>query len=131
MKILLLIVAFALAIIAFVRLFPVRLGARHDVPQAEFDTKTDGGFTAVRKVTSDDVLARLTDIALSTPRTVQLSDNPLRFVTRSRLMGFADITTVELRDDTLCIHAHLTMGRSDLGVNKARVLDWLDRLGPL
>lgn len=131
MKITALIAALLLAILAYARFSPVRIGARHGVPQVEEDSQTHGGFTAVRKVTSDDVLARLTAIALATPRTVKVSDNPLRIVTRSRLMGFADITTVEFRDDTLCIHAHLTIGRSDFGVNKARVLDWLDRLGPL
>jgi uncharacterized protein (DUF1499 family) len=41
------------------------------------------------------------------------------------------VTTVQVRDGVLLIHAHLGIGKSDLGVNKARVLDWLDRLGPL
>ena len=64
-------------------------------------------------------------------RTAILSTDPLRFVTRSRVMGFPDITQVFVRDGVLTIHAHLVFGSSDLGVNKARVLAWLDQLGPL
>ena len=34
-------------------------------------------------------------------------------------------------DTDLAVHAHLVFGAADLGVNKARVLAWLDQLGPL
>tara|TARA_R110002167_G_scaffold4572_1_gene21469 strand:+ start:41241 stop:41648 length:408 start_codon:yes stop_codon:yes gene_type:complete len=97
------------------------------------DTDLAGGYVAVRRFQGEarDLIARVTQIADATPRTRILSTDPLRFVTRSRVMGFPDITQVFVRDGVLTIHAHLVFGSSDLGVNKARVLAWLDQLGPL
>ena len=133
MKTLILVLVFLLLVTIYARLAPVRPTAKHDIPQTADDIDTMAGFTAVRKITgdADDVLARLTRIILATPRTTPLSDAPLRFVTRSRVMAFPDIATVEIRGDSLFIHSHLTIGKSDVDVNKTRVLDWLEQLGPL
>ena len=97
------------------------------------DTDLTGGFVALREIAGSeaDFIARITDIALATPRTVQISEAPLTFVTRSRWFGFPDITQVIVDDGRVTIHAHLVFGKSDLGVNKRRVLDWLNQLGPL
>lgn len=97
------------------------------------DTDLTGGFVAVRPFDgeSTDLADRIKAVALATPRTEQLNQMPMTFVTRSRLAGFPDVTQVLIEGQTLTIHAHLVYGRSDLGVNKARVLGWLDRLGPL
>ena len=104
-----------------------------DVPVVMVDTDLVGGFTAMRPFTSnkDELIAHITQIALATPRTQKISDSPLIFVTRSRLIGFPDTTTFDIQNDIMIIHAHLVYGRSDMGVNKARILSWLDRLGPL
>ena len=104
-----------------------------DVPVVMVDTDLVGGFTAVRPFTSnkDELIAHITQIALATPRTQKILDSPLIFVTRSRLIGFPDTTTFDIQNDIMIIHAHLVYGRSDMGVNKARILSWLDRLGPL
>lgn len=133
MKTLIFVIVVILIVTIYARLSPVRATAKHDQPLVDADTDCEGGFTAVRPIYSDPnaILARLTDIALQTPRTTKLSDTPLRFVTRSRLMNFPDITTVAVRENALVLHGHLTMGRNDMGVNQARILDWLDRLGPL
>lgn len=97
------------------------------------DTAMTGGFVAVRAFDGDAaaVLERLTQVALMTPRTTLVSQEPLTFVTRSRGFGFPDVTQVWVRDGTLTVHAHLVYGKADLGVNKARVLAWLEALGPL
>ena len=133
MKIMIILAVIAAAVLAFVQLSHVRIGQKHDIPAVAEDITTAGGFTAIRPLTAaaNDVIARIEKVAQETPRTTKLSDDPLRFVTRSRLMGFADVTTIAVRDEHLVIHAHLTVGAIDLGVNKARVLNWLDRLGPL
>ena len=104
-----------------------------DVPVVIVDTDIVGGFTAVRPITStkDELKSQITKVALATPRTQKISDSPLIFVTRSRLIGFPDTTTFDIQNDIMIIHAHLVYGRSDMGVNKARILSWLDRLGPL
>ena len=126
-----LLVAVAAGISAYVRLMPISPTA---VTQNYVtDTDLPGGFVAVREFSgnSSDALARVKAIALTTPRTVRLAQNPLTFVTRSAGFGFPDITQVMIQNDKLIIHAHLVYGKSDLGVNKTRVLEWLDAIGPL
>ncbi|MCO4841391.1 MAG: DUF1499 domain-containing protein [Yoonia sp.] len=121
----------AVGISAYVRLMPISPTA---VTQNYVtDTDLPGGFVAVREFSgnSSDALARVKAIALATPRTVRVAQNPLTFVTRSAGFGFPDITQVMIQNDKLIIHAHLVYGKSDLGVNKTRVLEWLDAIGPL
>lgn len=73
-------------------------------------------------------LGRVRQIALDWPRTQLLFGSPeagrMTFVTRSRLMGFPDYTTVGVRDGQLCIVARQRFGLEDLGVNAARVGAW-------
>lgn len=87
--------------------------------------------------TPAEVLARLDAVALATPRTQRLAGSPaegrITWVTRSAVWGFPDYTTAAARaegDGTrLDLHARLRFGQSDLGVNAARLGDWLTRLG--
>ena len=87
--------------------------------------------------TPAEVLARLDAVALATPRTARLAGSPeegrITWVTRSALWGFPDYTTAAARAEgdatRLDIHARLRFGQSDLGVNAARLGDWLTRLG--
>ena len=78
------------------------------------------------------LLARLDAVALATPRTQRLAgsiqEGRITWVTRSALWGFPDYTTAEARPDGLHVQARLRFGRSDLGVNAARLADWLSRL---
>jgi uncharacterized protein (DUF1499 family) len=84
-----------------------------------------------------DLLARLDAVALATPRTVRLAGSPnegrITWITRSRLWGFPDYTTAEARGEgtgaRLDIHARLRFGKSDLGVNAARLTAWKAALG--
>lgn len=87
--------------------------------------------------TPAEVLARLDAVALDTPRTQRLAGSPeegrITWVTRSALWGFPDYTTAAARPESagarLDIHGRLRFGQSDLGVNAARLGDWLTRLG--
>lgn len=78
------------------------------------------------------LLARLDAVALATPRTARLAGNVeegrITWITRSALWGFPDYTTAEARPDGLYVLARLRFGRGDLGVNAARLKDWLARL---
>jgi hypothetical protein len=79
-----------------------------------------------------DLLARLDAVALATPRTTRLagsvSEGRITWVTRSAVWGFPDYTTAEARADGLYLQARLRFGREDMGVNAARLRDWLARL---
>ncbi|WP_299875173.1 DUF1499 domain-containing protein [uncultured Sulfitobacter sp.] len=85
------------------------------------------------------VLQQVHDTALATPRTRVLAGSPaegkITYVTRTKVMGFPDVTTVTLTQipatgkSTLQIFARLRYGKADLGVNKARVRDWVKRVG--
>ena len=71
------------------------------------------------------------------PRTKVLAgsvaEGKITYVTRTRIAGFPDLTTVTLTQlpatgkSTLQIYARLRFGKADLGVNKARVRDWVAR----
>jgi len=75
---------------------------------------------------------QLSDIASNTARSVVLagsaSDGMMTFVTRSKWIGFPDYTTIQLDGDKIKLHARLRFGRSDLGVNAARLERWIDQL---
>ena len=78
------------------------------------------------------LLAQLDAIALATPRTIRIAgsvdEGRITWETRSMIWGFPDYTTAEARPDGLYIHARLRFGRSDMGVNAARLEDWLAKL---
>jgi uncharacterized protein (DUF1499 family) len=79
-----------------------------------------------------DLLARLDAVALATPRTIRLAgtvaEGRITWVTRSALWGFPDYTTAEAQPDGLAIEARSRFGKGDMGVNAARLRDWLSRL---
>lgn len=83
------------------------------------------------------VLAALDRIALATPRTRRLGGSPqagrITWVTRTRVMGFADFTTAQILRDAdgsprLCILGHQAIGSYDWGVNAARIGRWAQAL---
>lgn len=91
----------------------------------------DGGVERVLEA-GPQALAQLDAIIRATPRTSRLAGSVVgghvTYVTRSRVLGFPDYTTVQQQGDTLRIFARLRFGRSDLGVNRARVEQWIDAL---
>ena len=127
-----------LGLMAYVRLAPTDAASWHQIAAVASagDVMAAGGFIAVRPITADaaQVLAALDAIARATPRTRviagSVAEGMITYQTRS-LWGFPDHTTVAMQGDLLVIHARLTFGQSDMGVNRARVRDWLDQLGPL
>ncbi|MFU1476617.1 DUF1499 domain-containing protein [Roseovarius sp. C7] len=78
-------------------------------------------------------MAELDRLIRDTPRTQVLAgsvaEGMVTYVTRSKWMGFPDYTTVARRGDDLVIFARLRFGKSDFGVNAARVGQWRERLG--
>ena len=138
------VLAAALALAAWVRLAPSDPATWHVSPSlhgwdqgAPWDRVVPLTGGAALKLspargTPADLLARLDAIALASPRTTRLAGSPaegrITWITRSQLWGFPDYTTAEARPDGLYLHARLRFGRSDMGVNAARLQDWLGRL---
>ncbi|MTJ04150.1 MAG: DUF1499 domain-containing protein [Sediminimonas qiaohouensis] len=125
-------VVVGIGIALWVRLAPTDPSRWHVAPLVRQDHDYAAGVIRAVPGTAED-LERLDAIIRATPRTVHLAgsldEGMLSYVTRSAFWGFPDYTTVVLRGDTLIIHARLRFGRSDMGVNKARVSRWLDQLG--
>ncbi len=129
------VVAFA----AWVRLAPADAARWHVPPVAEGpwgEVVPTTGAASLRLGPEvgapSDLLARLDAVALATPRTTRLagsvSEGRITWVTRSAVWGFPDYTTAEARADGLYLQARLRFGREDMGVNAARLRDWLARL---
>ncbi|PWE34423.1 DUF1499 domain-containing protein [Maritimibacter sp. 55A14] len=87
-----------------------------------------------------DLALAFDEVAMAAPRTVRLAGGPdtglTTYVQRSRLMGYPDFVSVEARDlgdgrATLAIWSRARYGRSDFGVNAARIDRWLEALEPL
>ncbi|MDA0962759.1 MAG: DUF1499 domain-containing protein [Proteobacteria bacterium] len=114
--------------VGFIRLAPSDPSQWHVVPAVTQDRDLPGG--AMRILTdAEGALALIDAIARATPRTTVLAgsvdEGMITYITRSRIMGFPDYTTVRQEGDTLTVYARLRFGRSDLGVNRARIDGWL------
>jgi uncharacterized protein (DUF1499 family) len=108
---------------AYIRLAPVSV-ARAPVPAslAVGEYPVAGGYYAVRKIPDADyALSQITSALSALPRTRKVSDAPLTFVTRSALWAFPDVIRLWVELDTLHIAGHSIYGKSDRGVNKARI----------
>jgi Protein of unknown function (DUF1499) len=133
-----------LALASFIRLAPADPAAWNQLPDL-YTWGTDGPYDAVIPMTGAaslrlspskgdpaELLSRLAVIAAETPRTTLVAGSPddgrMTWETRSLIWGFPDYTTAEIRPDGLYIYARLRFGRSDMGINAARLTDWLSRL---
>lgn len=57
-----------------------------------------------------------------------ISSGMVTYITRSKFWGFPDYATIWVSGDDLIVYSRLRFGRGDMGVNKARVEDWLLQL---
>ena len=117
---------------AFVRIKPIDLERAHQPLSFTENSKLPGGVERLADVDFES----LHHLILSEPRTRvligDLKEGRITYVTRSRLWGFPDLTTVQadLGTETapLLIYARLVFGKSDMSVNSARVERWLSHL---
>lgn len=134
--VLLAIILVVIAADAWVRLAPID-PARFSVEglaKPTGDHPETGGFQAVREVAEPQAqMTALDKIIRATARTRRVEGSPeagqAAYVTRSAFWGFPDVTTLWVDGKTVQIRGHLVFGRSDLGVNRARILGWLDEAG--
>jgi uncharacterized protein (DUF1499 family) len=113
----------------YVRLAPTDAAKWHQPVKGDADKSFKSG--ALRVVQGDaQTLSNLDGIIQATARTSVLAgtveEGRITYVTRSALWGFPDYTTV--RDGTIAVLGRLRFGRSDMGVNKARIEGWLNAL---
>jgi len=143
--ILALLIVTAVFMLTFFRFAPddVALAHTSSYPQEPGDFPRKGGFGATRRITTtpEGILKALDQVALATPRTQRLAGDVdagiITYVTRSAVFGFPDYTTAEITTSIadvgplLQINGRQRFGIEDLGVNEARIKDWLGQLGPL
>ncbi len=141
------IVFLIVAALVFVRLVPFEAGRFHKeaFPAAVGDYPNRNSFTAVREMTAPphDIMTAIDTVILQTPRTKRMAGLPglelITYQTRSLVFGFPDYTNVSIiapgtvgnPGSLLMIRGQARFGLEDLGVNEARIKDWLDQLGPL
>ncbi len=125
------VVGLVIALGAYIRLAPSDPVDWHVAPQAETNQDLQGGVLRVVE-TGPEGLARLDAIARNAPRTTVLAgsvgEGRITYITRTKIIGFPDYTTVQQDGDVLRIHGRLRFGRKDFGVNKARVDGWLAQM---
>ncbi|MFV0491869.1 MAG: DUF1499 domain-containing protein [Pseudorhodobacter sp.] len=137
----------ALILMAVVRLAPTDAAHWHQPLHSEAPAllcgaeavrvETDGARVAcLIDMAPVAALDRLASIAAATPRTRTIAGSPaegrVTWETRSLIWGFPDYTTAEAHEDgagaRLDLHARSRFGRSDFGVNGARLRSWLREL---
>lgn len=126
--------ALALLLLAFgawVRLAPTDPDRWHRMPDGVTNRDVEGGAMRVVGAGGDAPLRRLDAIIRDTPRTRVLAgsveDGMITYVTRSFLWRFPDYTTVRRDGPQIELYGRLRYGRSDLGVNAARLDRWIAR----
>lgn len=136
--------ALALAGAAAVRLWPVS-PTWHEDPATVAPPRADnhwllrdgdGNGPSLRIAQPPEAVARrLAEVAAATPGTRRIAGEGLwtTWLTRSRLMGFPDTTSVLIRADgegsEVLIYARSRLGGYDWGVSRARAEAWAAALG--
>ncbi|SFH22132.1 Protein of unknown function [Palleronia marisminoris] len=123
----------ALGVAIWVRNISVPVARYHERFEVlQEDRLSQGGFVAVRP-TDDEGFARLVEVIATSPRTTSLAgrveEGHVSFVTRTRVMGFPDVTNVTRTERGLAIRGHLVVGKGDMGVNRRRIEGWLAEAG--
>ena len=123
--------AVVVVVMGYIRLAPSDPARWHKPPNVtENKDQTNGVRRLVQAGSAG--LGQLDAIIRSTPRTTVLAgsveDGMITYITRTAIMGFPDYTTVQADGDMLKIYGRLRFGRSDLGVNRNRVDEWLVKL---
>lgn len=122
---------------AYVRLAPDVVARWHQplegVPTAAGIVTEPGGARALVPMADGSAgLARFAEVAKARPRVTLLAgsveEGRMTWVVRSVVWGFPDYLTAEAAPGGLRVWSRLRFGRSDLGVNRARLEDWLAQL---
>jgi hypothetical protein len=122
------------AFVLYVRLAPSDPARWHKAPP-DLPLGDSAGLNSFVAVRDGDraILERLIQIAEAAPRTERFAGSAdeglITFITRTRLWGFPDYTTIRLQGQTLTVYGRARFGQGDMGVNRARVEAWLAAAG--
>lgn len=128
--VLLVVLVLAVGLAVYVRVAPSDPDRWHVMPDDVTDRDLEGGVMRVVDAGAGG-LSRLHEIITDTPRTTVLAgsveEGMITYVTRSKVFGFPDYTTVQQSGGKIRLYGRLRFGKSDLGVNAKRVDGWLNR----
>jgi hypothetical protein len=128
--VLLVVLVLAVGLAVYVRVAPSDPDRWHEMPDDVTDRDLEGGVMRVVDAGAGG-LARLHEIITDTPRTTVLAgsveEGMITYVSRSKVFGFPDYTTVQQSGGKIRLYGRLRFGKSDLGVNAKRVDGWLNR----
>jgi uncharacterized protein (DUF1499 family) len=117
----------------WIRFAPIYKDSWHVTTRAERDKAFLGGVIRFLPAGDKAELEQLVSVVEQAPRTKHIAgdveEGMLTYVTRTKVFGFPDFTTLWLSDAGLHIYARVRFGRVDFGVNKARIVDWLSKAG--
>ncbi len=125
------ILVFVIVGVIYVRVAPTDPEIWHQPVEAtENKTMMSGAIRVVDA--TEGILDRFDQIARAAPNTHRIAGAPeegrVTYESRTRWMQFPDYITAEVTDGQLRVFGRLRFGRSDLGVNKARIEKWLSQL---
>lgn len=120
-----------LALLAYVRFAPSDPAVWHVEPKVVEDRDYDN--KSLRRIeVGMDGLRRIDAIIAAEPRTQVLAGSVeqgmITYITRSRMMGYPDYTTILQNGHELLIFARSRFGRKDFGVNRERIERWIGAL---
>ena len=117
----------------WIRFSPIYKESWHVTTRADRDKAFMGGVIRFLPAAGKAELSQLVAVIEKTPRTRHIAggekEGMLTYVTRTKVFGFPEFTTLWLSDTGLHIYARVRFGRIDFGVNRARVGDWLSQAG--
>lgn len=117
---------------AYVRLAPTDPAQWHK-PIGAAETVDGTGWSARVVPDANGLLSGLHQAMVALPRTELIAgsvgEGRLTYITRSKVLGFPDYTTIERDNGQIKLYARLRFGRSDMGVNGKRLDGVLMRVG--
>ncbi|WP_435231714.1 DUF1499 domain-containing protein [Pseudopelagicola sp. nBUS_20] len=120
-----------LIILAYIRFVPSDPAKWHVAPKLAGDQIFNNGAVRVVLIGKDG-LRRLVKVVEDDPRSQILvgstEEGMITFISRSRIVGFPDYTTVLQDGEKLVMLARSRFGRKDFGINAERLDRWIDAL---
>lgn len=127
------------ALVAYVRIAPIEPARWHVQAEGQKLGKTQAANSYIWRAPVEgdgaETLAKLDRAIMQTPRTEvvagSLAEGQVTYVTRTKLMGYPDFTTIGVYGAVpryVEVYGRSRFGRSDLGVNAKRVNGWLAQI---